>query len=369
MSFVFSIKDTYRQAVEAASGGKNTVMYDSAGNPSIMVVVPKFKISDVISGGSASTHPAFIVNGVEKDAIYISKFQNIVYNNMAYSVPSQDPATYVNFDQARTYAANKGAGWHLMTNAEWAAIALWCKANGFMPRGNNNYGADTSAPYEKGRVTYTYGTPATNGRVATGSGPKSWAHDDSNEGIFDLNGNINEWVGGLRLNNGEIQVIQDNNAADNTVDQSSTSTAWQAINLTDGSYTDGTLVPPGTTGSAKYDSVNAGTTGDVGAALFSDTIVNSNAPASGDDGYLNSTFETLAAKSGITVPEIAKALGLFPVDSSEGGDGYWIRNYGERLPSRGGFWTYGSQAGVFYLNLNNPRSSSINSIGFRAAFC
>ena len=27
MAFTFSIKDTYRQAVEAASGGKQTVLY------------------------------------------------------------------------------------------------------------------------------------------------------------------------------------------------------------------------------------------------------------------------------------------------------------------------------------------------------
>ena len=31
MAFTFSIKDTYRQAVEAASGGKQTVLYDDKG--------------------------------------------------------------------------------------------------------------------------------------------------------------------------------------------------------------------------------------------------------------------------------------------------------------------------------------------------
>ena len=36
MAFTFSIKDTYRQAVEAASGGKQTVLYDDKGYPSIM---------------------------------------------------------------------------------------------------------------------------------------------------------------------------------------------------------------------------------------------------------------------------------------------------------------------------------------------
>ncbi len=50
MSFILSTKDAYRQAVEAATDGKNTVMYDDKGNPSIMVRIPRFNIGDVIDG-------------------------------------------------------------------------------------------------------------------------------------------------------------------------------------------------------------------------------------------------------------------------------------------------------------------------------
>ena len=148
--------DAIKLAVEAATGGKNTVLFDDLGNPSIMVRIPKFKISDVIQGGSNSVHPAFIVNGVEKDEIFISKYQNIVVNDRAYSLPMQDPKVYIDFDTARKACENKGKGWHLMTNAEWAAIALWCKKNGYFPRGNNNYGSDVSYPHEKGVETYKY---------------------------------------------------------------------------------------------------------------------------------------------------------------------------------------------------------------------
>ena len=35
---------------------------------------------------------------------------------------------------------------------------------------------------------------------------------------------------------------------------------------------------------------------------------------------------------------------------------------------RGGNWMNTSSAGVFALNLNNPRANSSNNIGFRAAF-
>lgn len=47
----------------------NKILTDDKGLPSVMVYIPKFKMSDVIDGAGDSTHPAFIVNGVEKDGI------------------------------------------------------------------------------------------------------------------------------------------------------------------------------------------------------------------------------------------------------------------------------------------------------------
>ncbi|XJZ25936.1 SUMF1/EgtB/PvdO family nonheme iron enzyme [Bacillota bacterium Lsc_1132] len=348
--------DDMKLSVEALSGGKNTVLLDDMGMPSIMVRIPKFYLDEVITGAPHVPHPAFIVNGVEKSEIYISKFQNLVMNSRAYSLPFKDPAVYTTFDQALTYCKNKGTGWHLMTNAEWAAIALWCKKNNFMPSGNNNYGASTSAAYEKGKETYFDTGASKTGRVATGSGPVSWAHDNTNQGIFDLNGNVWEWVGGMRLNEGEIHVIKDNDAAINTVDQTVNSSLWQAIAAADGS-----LMAPGSAGTLKYDA-----TGSLGAG----GVKISTAVASKSDGTTSASqsFETIAVDAGITLPVIMKSLGLAPLDSSHGGDTLYMRNQGERLPFRGGSWYYGTSAGVFALNLSYPRSSSSYSIGFRSAF-
>ncbi|NNV06198.1 hypothetical protein ETC03_07025 [Geobacillus sp. MMMUD3] len=39
----------------------------------------------------------------------------------------------------------------------------------------------------------------------------------------------------------------------------------------------------------------------------------------------------------------------------------------ERVAIRGGNWDNGSNAGVFALNLNNPRSNSNHDISFRSA--
>ncbi len=344
--------DAMKLAVEAAMPN-NTVLYDDKGLPSIMVRIPKFQISDVITGGSNSTHPAFIVNGVEVPEIFISKYQNIVIGDRAYSLPMQDPKTYVTADQAKTYCESKGAGWHKMTNAEWAAIALWCKKNGFMPRGNNNFGKDIAYPHEKGVVTYTYDNNV-NGRVATGSGAVSWAHDGTNAGIFDMNGNVWEEVGSLRIVDGEYQIIPDNNSAAG-VNETASSTLWKAI------MPDGSLVAPGTSGTLKIDAANSGGTG---APVINTVVSNPGTDATNT----SAAFQSITAKSGVNIPEIMKVLGLFPYDSDHGGDIMYARNNGERLPFRGGHWNSGSGSGVFALSLRNPRSDSNRHIGFRSAF-
>lgn len=38
-----------------------------------------------------------------------------------------------------------------------------------------------------------------------------------------------------------------------------------------------------------------------------------------------------------------------------------------RWPYRGGSYNNGSNAGVFYVNLNNPRSNANGNLGFRSA--
>lgn len=330
MSFILSVKDTYRQAVEAATGGKNTVMYDDKGNPSIMVCIPRFNLSDVIDGAPNVPHPAFIVDGVVKNEIWISKYQNIVHDGRAYSLPGMDPRVNVTFDQAKQYCKNKGEGWHLMTNAEWAAIALWCKKNGTMPRGNNSYGKDHSAPYETGREAGKDSEGRTT-RVLTGTGPASWSHDGTNSGIFDLNGNVWEWIDGLRVIDGKIYVHNDNDYG--TLDD---------INQ---------FVDTG----VYFDNVGG-------------LVLNSSRTADPGETSINTEFENLSAASGFTIPDLLKYLALVPTEGNHGGDRIYVNIGGERLAWRGGNWTNTSNAGVFSLNLNNTRSNLDSNIGFRSSW-
>lgn len=362
--------DSLKLAVEGMSGGKNTVLFDDMDMPSIMVRIPQMKFSDLITGGTQDVHDAFICNEVTYESLYIGKYLSTVVGGRAYSLAGKDPAVNMDFDTARAYCRAKGAGWHLPTNALYAAIALWCKANKTLPHGNTNYGADHANPYERGFASCSRDSNGKVQRTATGSGPDTWYHDyNAATGIADLCGNVWEWAGGLRLVDGEIQVIPYGNAMADIYSgasdiQGASSTLWKALDK------DGNFVAPGSAGTLRYDYVaDPGTSGGgkdfqlvSGALAHKQTV---EAP------YADKAFWSVAAKSGLTVPVRAKALGLMPDGDAAayGNRGHlWMRNLGERLPIRGGDWLIGADAGVPTLNLYHPRTDSYGDLGFRSAF-
>lgn len=347
--------DDLKLAVQAISGGRNTVLLDDMGMPSIMVPFPKLTYADIMTGGTQDPLPAFLVDGHEIPVIYESKYQNIVVNDRAYSLPFEDPRVYITFDQALQMCRNKGDGWHLHSNALWAAIQSWCYRNKTVPHGNGNYGKDYSNPHEHGVTTYIDGNHG-GGRTATGSGPVTWYHNYDSSGIADLCGNIWEWVAGLRMVNGEIQIIPYGNSMKADCNMSATSTEWKAI------MPNGTLVAPGTAGTLKYDGETA-----TGAPRINTAV---EFKPGTDDGYYWRQFGTLAAKAGVDIPPMMKALGLAPIPDYEyGNGGFWIRpQAAERLPIRGASWRNSTSAGVSALDLDNPRSIAYVHVGFRAAY-
>jgi len=344
------VKDDFRASVEAASGGKQTVLYTAAGHPSVMNIIPAFNKEDIDAGLGTGLHPAFTVNGVNKSEIFIGTYQGIVKDGNLLSLPNVHPTVSQNFDTFLAQAAANGAGWHLMTNAERAAIALWCWKNGTQPRGNTNWGRNDANTWETGRRTdgNAPGVAAGDGVTLTGSGPASWRHDGTPFGIADLNGNIWEWNTGLRINEGEIQVLASNNAADNTKDVSAGSAQWKAI---DGS--NGNLVTPGSANTVKYAAS--------GTANY--TLVR--ASGSSFEGMTNPGSTPVGA----TALALCKSLGLYPVAGTGlGGDGFWLDITGERVPIVGGHWAVASGAGVFGLYLANPRSNVHYDFGSRPAY-
>ena len=344
----------------------NVVQMDDAGLPSILVYIPAFKNSDVLTGGDDSTHPAFIVNGKEIPGFYYSKYQNVVCNGKAYSLPAEDPQANVNFDTAHEYCETKGYGWHMSTNAEWAAIALWCKKNGFLPYGNNNFGKDSRESEQKAIPTH-HNANGTTGRVATGTGPITWSHDGTTSGIWDMNGNVLEWQGGIRIVWGELQILTNNDAADPDNPQNNTSTCWKAINAADGS-----LVEP----ESKITDDAVKTTGStIKLDYVSNVWTYSNTITTVVSSSGSCKFEQITCDDTISnaAKLLLRALALLPDSNfSEGdyeNDFISCRNgAGERLVLRGGCWDHSVNAGMFSVYATDYRTSKYPSFGFRSAY-
>lgn len=379
-----AITDTVEQRdwqyrIEDLSFGRNTVMFGTGagavGYPAVMVRFPAISMATLGFGWPNQVHPAFVVNGQVKPEIWIAKFKSVYVGTTVgtdasvVSLRGLDPGNSKNWTDAFNYHKAMGAGFHLQTLIEHVLVAQLCKKQGFWPRGNNYYGKDISVQSEVGNPTLNYDTSNV-GRTATGSGPLSWYHDGTPFGLADVNGNVLEWVGGMRLVDGEIQILENNNGADNTVDQSDTSAAWRAI------LQDGSLVDPGTANTLKIDSSNPLTNDSVtqnqGAPILRTSLVNGADSTwgwgNGNYDYNYCVFQNFTADVGVTVPDILKQYGLFPIDSDHGGDGLWVRNYGVRRPLVGGAWAYGSNAGVCSLALHNPASAVAWHFGARLAF-
>jgi len=341
-------KDALRAAVQGATGGKITVLYTEKGQPSHMYVMSAFNLEDVNPDLGTGVDPMFKVGGETKTERFLGAYPGVRLNGELISLPGMAAQNSINHDDSLSAARANGSGWGLMTNNDYAGVARWCRANGFVPRGNTAYGKSSDAPFETG-VRADGGMPGvTSGTAITlsGSGPASWRHDGTHAGISDLVGNVWEWAPGLRLLDGEIQVIADNNAAMSSIDLSAASSEWRAI---DGST--GALVMPGAANSVKVAS----------SGTENYTIVRN-----------GNTLEATTNPGTTPVSEGAvktlKLYGVYPEAADLDGDYFSDNPEGERLPFRGGYWNSGALAGLSAVNLRNARSSSNSSIGARPAF-
>lgn len=121
----------------------------------------------------------------------------------------------------------------------------------------------------------------------------------------------------------------------------------------------GTLVEPGTAGTLKIDRTSASD-----ATLRINTAVTTQTTDSNDT---STPFKDVKAVSGVSIPQILIAAGLFP-DSAQTTPGrFWARNNGERLPLRGSSFGSAPRGGAGALDLSNPRSYVHYSVSFRSA--
>jgi len=347
-------REAYTKTIEAASAGRNSVFWDNQGNPNVMVWINKFNCEDINQAIldkwgvdcqlGTGTHPAFIKQGQEMRGFWYGKYQ--ASESLAGGcsvVEGATPLVNINFDDAKALCQSKGENWHMASNSEWAAVAYLSLAHGQVLRGNTDRGRAHDAKNESGRRVDNLapGDSSSAGFTGTGTGPNTWSHDGTAFGVFDLVGNVWEWVDQLKMQDGQIVCPDENN------DEIS-EYAWQRHNV----YYD---VDNPTDRNITLNNELVNILGEVGQ--------NHNLGFSAI-----SPFNAVLKSPSYTGNELMRKLALeCPTDLLALTGKLFTRNFGERLPFRGGAFFMGESAGLAAMNLHYNRTSELSSVGFRPA--
>ncbi len=280
-----SIQSELKKAVEAASNGKQTVLFTKTGQPTFVNIIKQFNApTELAAAGVTGVHPAFKVGTKVLDKIYVGTYPTTLVDGELVSQPWQ-AATGFNVLQGtpqallQQYMTATGLNAHGCTTAEASALrALAIQAN-YSPRGNDALGASSTDLTQKGirvdgknvgdAVVLTNSSIGTqrSSELLTGSSTTSFRTSNEPTGIAELGQGYSGTTYGVRIVKGEVQVYGDpfaKNQADSNYNSFAGVRAsmpdfmsgWSAIDATTGA-----LITPTYTGAFTWSSSTGKDTG------------------------------------------------------------------------------------------------------------
>ena len=322
--------DGNRRAVERASGGKRTIIYDAFSNANVMNVFHKttyenLKLQSIYGTGVIQAFQK--ASGADFSEIFLATFQSS--GNQYVSEARQIPKYNVSYNQVVAGHKAKGAGWGTLSIWDRALLVHIMEALDWQPRGNTAHGMAHDATHEWGQRQdeLLTGDSAGTGNILTGTGPDTWNHDGTPHGVADLVGNLWEWIYGMKIVDGRFFLDLHNNQG--------AESGWAAQNA----YVTGPGAPQ------------------LASAKAADT-------ASSQDPWLS-----LSKKEGYVSSELLKRALIEPAGQSLALNGrFYANTSGERLPLVGGFRSNAGSAGPTALNLNDARTAASTAFTSRARF-
>jgi len=249
----------------------------------------------------------------EGDGFWVGKWQ--ASNNGSDIPQSKSNTTYlwagITRDNAINQCRAKGENFGMMRNRQWVSIALWCDHHEIYIKGNI-YGGNTNN-LDGDNTTLTQcggGYHGGNGyHIVTGNTvPDTWSHNGKSGGIYNLNGNVWEFMDGIENRGGEIWIYDEN-----------------------GNYVDS------------------------GVSIA--------ASVSGTGTQIKDISNTSEAILNEGISNIIDTQGYVP--SNLKGDAMWNNNGGQNVLIRSGCSYYGLQCGLWTFSVLNPLSVSGWELCFR----
>ena len=275
-----NLKDVLRLAVEAASGGKQTVRYTKKGQPCFFTVIDQVSLQTLSpkfseAANELGPHPAFKKGETYAKKLLVATYASAMIDGELVSQPNRTAYSNISLSATIGLITQQGENWNVINSLQYSLLkSISYSADHFVEGNTSKLGWSKFKPELAGRradgkhpteitVGYGYDDMTQASQILGGSGPVQFRHDNTYTGVSDLVNGIG-WTAciGTRVVGTELQVYDGPNhegMSSLTMARlkdlrTSTESGWWAIDATTGN-----LIPTSATGTLVDGSYSATT--------------------------------------------------------------------------------------------------------------